>query len=729
MSYSYVSAEALPDKLGADFEVVNLASKLVKDIFLTYRKVYLTLLLGGEEVFVDMDQLKAQYATYNNTLSVLLLSLGNTALTHIETLPTQKRSYIQYSDIYRIGYSSQLTKIGVSDISGLLKEDLKDIELTRKNYSTDLSLIHKHCLVSVNGFYHMTATDGKRAYVVDAGVSVRKNNMNHIGLTGFNKIGTITKHRFKPSDIYNDTNTSLKNIACFQSPVVLDNRSVILCLGGYLVLPQDNVFWRSGDRELRLNLSALPYLERLFESQNFIDLTSLGLSSLSTNPEALNVQEALSDEVIRRYFALSQSFLIVVNKNNLFWSKKLIRQMLLPGTFTSYQKPVYPLLVGHGRTAEYWPENQGGIWAVSVVDSWYRRYVFSGNEVGSLENITPQLDSSKPYFDSQGALLEIGCIDNNGEPSVSSGGNVVTAIPEPYLRYDLTRRGSYSGNVVQSIGLNRAADDLFTLHVTSEANGELAVLNRFKLNGDVEQTSIDYSLPNAVIGHQGLGIEVQADNDVYFWGGCKNTVQGSGCKVVRYKYKPSSVGTITATEEFVLFPLDTSTQNTSPAISHNFKYLVVEKDKTISTSDFGNTIRLFALSTLNEHGAGDYSSRHLREFYFQRKSLPGVNRKEALQALGCDGKYIYVLSGGMEVTDPSRLVIHDLEGNIVKEILDFAVGKTDAMARGSGTHYEPEGMAFIEKDGQMKVLFQIAAGDTGARACLIYEVDRRWLLA
>ena len=408
MAYTYVSAIALPNRTGAQWVGVNLASLLVSDIYLKYRKVFLTLLLNGQEVFINFDQLKTEFATYNNTLSILLQSLGSRSLVHSPKLPTGTINYIKYSDVYRIGYAAKLSRIGVGSISGMSKDDLVDVEISRPGYSTDLSLLHTECLLSVNGFYHMTATDGSRAFIVDAGKSLKTRNLGHFGMASFSKIGKLSKHRFQASSIYPELTRELKDTVCFQCPVNPTGKTVFLVLGGYLILPQENVFWQSGDREFRVNLTMLPYIERLFESKNFIDLSTLNLTTLETNGESLNIPEAWNDETIRQYFALSQSFILVVNRDKLFWNKVIIRQMLIPGHFTAYQEPIYPLIAGHGRTAEYWKVKEGAAWSVTVADSWYRRYSFSKVPQEGLENISPQLTVDRPYFDSQGALLEIG---------------------------------------------------------------------------------------------------------------------------------------------------------------------------------------------------------------------------------------------------------------------------------------------------------------------------------
>ena len=81
-----------------------------------------------------------------------------------------------------------------------------------------------------------------------------------------------------------------------------------------------------------------------------MDLSSLALESNYNNPSQISVEEIYSDEVIKRYLELSQSFLIVVDNNEFFCDYKLTESGKLPGIFYSYDKtiPVYPFTIRIG---------------------------------------------------------------------------------------------------------------------------------------------------------------------------------------------------------------------------------------------------------------------------------------------------------------------------------------------------------------------------------------------
>lgn len=408
--YTLVRALALPKTLAAQWMDIPLGNVLVSQIYTTYRQVVLTLLQeDGVEVFVDMEQLRAEYAVYNNTLTILLQTLGARVLDTCPSLPNKDVKYIKYSDVYREGFHVMLTKRGMVLPPDYPRSEKIDLELTRSKNPTDLTLIHSHCLASVNGFIHMTDTDGERAFVVDGGKSMAARNLNHVGLTSFISIGALTKRPLLTADISiltsevpNDRQVS------FTVPDSTEGKSFFLVLGGFLVMPEAGVFWQVGLNEYRLNLSRIPYLERLLESRHFIDLSPLQLTESDLNEENLNLDEVWSDNTLRRYLVLSQSFFVTVDTPNLFMSKRFLRQMKSPGIFTAYQEPTYPLMVATGRIAEYWKVREDGQWAVTVADSYYRNYIFDRQNQNTLENVSGQLANDRPFFHSQGFLLEIG---------------------------------------------------------------------------------------------------------------------------------------------------------------------------------------------------------------------------------------------------------------------------------------------------------------------------------
>lgn len=410
--YQFRNAVCLSRSIGSQWRDINLSTILVYDIYASYSKVYLVLFntVLNRDVYVDMDTMRLEFSSYNDTLANLLIQLADRALATVQTLPNQAIKYVKYGDIFQAEYKVKLTRAGLSLPDNYPDSEKHDLEITRPKYITDLSLIHSHCLVSVNGHYHMTDSDGERAFVLNGAVTMRKGGNNQMGLLSFLDIGAIKKVKLKKENIVGQSPTSpLKEKIFFSVDEDLENKSYILVLGGYLVLPTQGVFWRNGQSSFALDLNQLPYAERIFESGLNLDLSGLGLTSQEINPNLVNVEELLSDSVIRNYMTLSQSFLVVVSTTNMVSNKIFLRHSSSPGMFTSYIDPVYPLLVGNGKVAEYWKVQEDGFWSVNVQDSYWRNYIISQQPIRSIVNANDHLVSSQPFKRGRGYMLELGC--------------------------------------------------------------------------------------------------------------------------------------------------------------------------------------------------------------------------------------------------------------------------------------------------------------------------------
>lgn len=409
--YTYISSTALARSYGSQWTTQDLSDVLVSDLFNTYVEIYLTLSSSMEpdHFYVKLNTLRPMFSSFNGTLAEWLVSIDNLTLPRVDQLPNSDIRYARYVNAIQAGYQIDLTKIGFNYPDNFPKQDLIDLKITRPSFGTDLRMIHEYCMVSVNGFYHMTDADNSAAYVQEGGITLHKGNQNHLGLWSFEGLGKLTKIPLTNDHIYaQDALTPLKDRLYLKIDQDLTNKSVFLVLGGYLVFPDQTSFWQSGEQTFTVSVGNLPLLERYYESVNFLDLSTLSLITNSTSPTMVNVDNFFSDLVLREYFTLPQSFLVVVDTPNLFMQKLALGRYTTAGAFVSYHDPMYPLMVNHGKMVEYWKCQEQGRWSVSVVDSFYRNFVFSYSGKNQLVNVTDQRIPSKPFYASQGDLVQVG---------------------------------------------------------------------------------------------------------------------------------------------------------------------------------------------------------------------------------------------------------------------------------------------------------------------------------
>lgn len=409
---TYIKAVCLARSAGAQWLEQDISQHVVSSIYDTFAKVYLELSVTAlpQNIYVDLDTLRYEYSNYQGTLTQLLVLLGNRTLETVAQLPNTLVKFAKYSDAIRARYKIDICKIGVNLPENYPPEDKPDLLVTRPTYSTDLSLIHSHCLVSINGYIHMTDTDGDKAYVVDGGKTLRKARMNKMGITSFLDIGRLKKVKILPTNIHPQTPTSpLYDKTYFSVDEDLTRKTCMLVLGGYLVMPEDGVFWQTGTSTFALDWTKIPYVERVYESDRFMDLTDLGLTRDTQNPNLFSLPEMLSDATLIKYMTLSQSFLVILDAEYLLSKKIPIKRSNMPGMFISYQDPVYPMFVGHGKIAEYWKTHEGADnrWSVTVADSYYENFIISQQSTSNFNLVNNLTLPERSFFNSRGLMLEI----------------------------------------------------------------------------------------------------------------------------------------------------------------------------------------------------------------------------------------------------------------------------------------------------------------------------------
>jgi hypothetical protein len=410
--YVYVKAICLARTAGSQWTEQNIVNHVVFSIYDTFAKVYIELSHPAltQNIYVDLDSLRFEFSSYSGTLLDLLTLIDNRTLETVPNLPSTGIKYVKYSDAIQSQYKIDICKIGINLPYNYPDEDRPDLVLTRPKFKTDLSLIHSHCLVTVNGYAHMTDTDGEKAYVVDGGKTLQHARMNKLGILSFLDIGRLNKVKIDPANIASQSATSsLYSKTYFSVNADLTKKTCILILGGYIVMLEQGVFWQTNSNTFALDWTKLPYVERIFESERYLNLSELGLTKDINNPNLYSLPEIVSDAVIKKYMTMSQSFMVVVDKEYLLTKKIAIKHSNLPGMFITYQDPTYPLFVGHGKIAEYWKTHEGTDqkWLLTVADSYYENFIISQQASTNLNLISNNQVPYKGFYNSRGNMLEI----------------------------------------------------------------------------------------------------------------------------------------------------------------------------------------------------------------------------------------------------------------------------------------------------------------------------------
>lgn len=368
--YNILSAIAKPMDGGGRWAALAVGDMSLSYLFANYSKILVTLgnaYLPGP-VTLDMEDIRPQYGGLSITFNELLINLGEDSLPTTDGTTEINTRYAKFSDLHHAGYA--MTPIH-SSASVDAQHNMKDkhwLRLTRPN--TDYSLFYKSCLVMINGYYHATDYDSNGVYVINAMVTSRKSGENHIGALSFREIGELSFIPITKEHIVAQApGVPLKDACYITLPVDVSDKIVMLVLGGYLHMPGDDTFFLSSDKIVSVKFNNYPMIERYFESRDNLDLSSLPLETTDRNATQISVENIFSDEVLKAYLTLSQSFFVILNKSDLFVEKLPLLASHMPGMYTSFHKPIYPMVNMTGRGVAYWYKAEVGQYAVNCVDS------------------------------------------------------------------------------------------------------------------------------------------------------------------------------------------------------------------------------------------------------------------------------------------------------------------------------------------------------------------------
>ena len=414
--YTYVSSLVLPKKQNSKFINIDIRDYSLNYMFLNYRQIFIKVTDSSNNVvYSDLNRYRKDLFNSLLTVNQWLNSLTNQTLITSSNLPSNV-NYGRYDDILRLGYKLDKPVRGVNVPLTFSSTDNTTAVITRPELQTDFNLLNNYCLISLNGFLHNFTTDSNTLYLQNAINSLLVANNNTAGFINFYNIGSISRLPLNPTagfiNIYGQSSENdLKNRTYFSTINDLTNKTVILVLGGYLQFLEPNVFWQVSNNSFAINWSNIPLIDRILESKNYIDLTSLGLTTYPTSPNAINTNEVFSNEILLKYMSLSQSFLVIINTPSIFQNTYLLRKNASPGLYIGYEKPIYPLVIGKGRLQEYWWEDEGnGIYSISVDDNLLSKPTYKEELSSNINIVNPNNLPNHKHCISPGYFLEIGSI-------------------------------------------------------------------------------------------------------------------------------------------------------------------------------------------------------------------------------------------------------------------------------------------------------------------------------
>lgn len=357
--YTLMRARYRRDRRSGRWIEADLADEAIGTLSANYGDIYLYIEYPGAGApimkalhWVNVEQ---DINNYNPSLTVQqwLTQIGNKTLPFDAKLPNEKLRLVRYAQAWHAGYQVQ-----AKGNNGSLKQDIsvhykEDLILTHQSHSPQT--IRDNCLITVNGYFHLTDWTNEGVRVIDGNKTVIASNDNQVGLYSFETIGKL-KYIPITADMIRKAGDDIPlwDSTYLQLPddVDIENKTVLLVTGGFLNV-LSNVYERINERTWRLSFGRMMFLNRYIKSAQDMDMSSLGLTRSKDDPTLFDAQELKRDDVIEKYLQLSQSFFVVVDSPSMFQSFEPVQYLNLPGRFIDGKQEQLPMVGAYGRMLDY----------------------------------------------------------------------------------------------------------------------------------------------------------------------------------------------------------------------------------------------------------------------------------------------------------------------------------------------------------------------------------------
>lgn len=366
--YTVQQAIGIPFGINKRWQTIDLTQYTMAALYATFRRVQISLLPQGGTVtvFLDIQDIAPQYATSTLKFSQVLTSLGDASLPTKATGWVINQRKATFRDALRAGYRvNPVNSNNVVDTS-IPTQQLPNIRLTKTAADVDYGFMLNHCLISVNGYYHITDTDGLNGLMVkDAMKSLVLANQDQVGILSFSQMCSLTSVPVTPSMV-DHTNEDTPIVTLSQN---LTNKTVALVLGGYLQFLDGSLLSQVGASSFKIDFKQIDIVNRYYESLNYIDLSSLGIVKPTANSVEVAVADLTTTSAVAGWLGLSQTFFVIFDTPSLYIERKYVSRSGLPNAYFNYSQPNEPLVMSLGRHPSYWVTYEDNQWRMSLYNN------------------------------------------------------------------------------------------------------------------------------------------------------------------------------------------------------------------------------------------------------------------------------------------------------------------------------------------------------------------------
>lgn len=359
--YSFVKLIAKTrGRTGTWFESTE-ANIPVRQISSLYTKCYLVLSNPFYETHLTLDcaDVQEQFAKVSNTLTITqwLASLGDASLPVTQKSLNLKVDYVKYKDALQAGWKLDLCHRTAHPSVPMPKSNKDDVRMYKEGVTAQRFL--DHCLVSVNNLIHLAIHGADEdVQVIDAGVSNRIYNDNHVGIMSFDKIGKLTTIPITDEMIAGlNGKKDLADMCVIKVPAEYDVEKMfpMISIGGFLHT-LGSVFSYLGNNTYKIEFGNFGWESRYFEMLKRLDLKTLHKHMTRKNDSYTQVanEELFSDEVLTALLTLSNSFVVLVDNTDVVVNHRPLERTRTPGVYLGQASSYLPALYNKGMLYDSW---------------------------------------------------------------------------------------------------------------------------------------------------------------------------------------------------------------------------------------------------------------------------------------------------------------------------------------------------------------------------------------
>lgn len=362
--YSYVRATGILKESDGALRHIDLTTIPLIRLYADYLNVEIIVIEASQpsvELQIDLEALPSGLRWVQMTFVAWLVANGNNTLPATSVMVTDNVVYARFANLWQYDFSAELGSAGHHPDAPLSDEEKTDIRLRR--VGADYRRLARNGLVSVNGFLHQSDYNEHGLYALKGGTTRNQSEHYQLGYLDLSPVGNFTTIPITPDMVLPRTAGGvLKDSVLLNVKQSLAGKTAFLVIGGWLHA-LDDYYHVVGDTSIVFDFHNYPWFKRYWQTKDYLDLKVLG--NLQLIHGAYNRDRLYSDEVIRHWFTLPQSFIVLLDNPEITVGVVDLEDPQLTGRYYSRIKPSLPLLVGDRRLTEYKATNEHVGWVVN----------------------------------------------------------------------------------------------------------------------------------------------------------------------------------------------------------------------------------------------------------------------------------------------------------------------------------------------------------------------------